>query len=445
MSLARHKRAIYTMSLILAALAVFSPPLLAQAKKAAAATPAPAPAPAAASSSNGAFESQMLAFGALDYIASDIATQVCNAPDITNTPTILIFDQASLANVQAYAAFLANANLLVGAYRNIYIPAVAGKPQTTAKGVFDELEKLHPDIFTNKTHTVDPKLLTRGQHVLQRLQDFSITITGDPLSDTSSLLQAIASSSNAEAANSATIPDSALAVLITQKLAANSTCAAGKTVVYPPIYGVGSVTDYARVDIETYLSWLNANRQAVYKNLDNIWGASESQTNITAQHSAIIGQLTDINALYDNFMNSLFQVNASSGVIGSASVIQGHQLAMLMSGHKKESDTDPIPETPPAYVLLATIISAGGTQKDHKTFWTALGSGDQITYSGGAIVNVAMWKADSAIPVYSAELRYRTPFLKIKDPSAFTGVDAGSNLPQALNPVPKPTPTPNPK
>jgi hypothetical protein len=452
MTLFTGKRAAKPFWLRIALLFISAFSLAAQAKKAATPAAAAAPAAPASSGSNGPLESQMLAFGGLDYIAANIAQQVCKADGIADTPNILIFDQASMANIQAYTAFVSNAKLLVAAYNNVFIPPppVSNPPaKTTTKDMLHQLEKMdHLDSTTVLPQSTDIKpggfvnkdLLTQhGDYLLRRLEELSITITGDPLSDVSGLVQAIASSSNTETASSSTIPDSALAVLITQKIAARKDDGCkGKAVIYPPLYGYSSVSDYAAVDIETYLSWVNAARKAAYTNLNLLLTDAETQDKITTKHAAVVAQLTDINGLYDSFMNSLLQVNSSTGVIGSAAIVQGRKLAILMSGHKKGEDisgddahkvtTDPLGDVAPAYVLLATIVTSGGTQRDHKTFWTSLGSGDQITYSGGAIVNVALWKANSPTPVYSAELRYRTPFLSLKDPSQSTGVDAGDDL-----------------
>jgi hypothetical protein len=92
--------------------------------------------------------------------------------------------------------------------------------------------------------------------------------------------------------------------------------------------------------------------------------------------------------------------------------------------------------TPPAYVLLASIVAAGGTQHTHKNIWTALWSGDKITYSGGIAVEVGLWNAGSKVPIYADLLRFRAPFRAIKDPSNLTGVDSGDNLSNSDQPTP---------
>jgi hypothetical protein len=128
--------------------------------------------------------------------------------------------------------------------------------------------------------------------------------------------------------------------------------------------------------------------------------------------------------MYDSFMNSLLQVNSDSGAVGSPSVIQGYQLANVLAGPAEKNGSF----RHPAFILLASILSAGGTELDRKTFWTALGSGDKITYSGGIIVNVSLWHSDDKAPIYSNLLRYRAPFSNVNDPSDKSNVTIGDNL-----------------
>jgi hypothetical protein len=112
---------------------------------------------------------------------------------------------------------------------------------------------------------------------------------------------------------------------------------------------------------------------------------------------------------------------------------------MLLAGQDKVEELpktdehEAIPEkaaVPKAYVLLASFVAAGGTERVHKTFWTALSTGDKITYSGGCVVNVSLWRAGSNSPIYADVLRYRVPFSKMnpKPSSGMDGVASGDNL-----------------
>ena len=159
-----------------------------------------------------------------------------------------------------------------------------------------------------------------------------------------------------------------------------------------------------------------------------------------AGDSVLTSAFNDINGLYDAFINSLLQVNSSTGTIGSAAVIQGYQLAQVLRGPKEVekdkdgnnvkdqqgSDVETYPH--PAYILLASVTNAGGTTHTHKNLGTALWSGDKITYSGGLVVNVALWTSADSRPMYVHVLRYRTPFTTIASPADTTNVNVGDDL-----------------
>ena len=121
---------------------------------ASASTPSSSPATtsAPASSSSAFIESQMLAYGALDKIATAVATGVCSTlpapaantavaasagvpakPAIPAIPpsTIVIYDQASFGSLQAYEGFVANAEAIVSLYETLI-------PDDNGPGNFDE-------------------------------------------------------------------------------------------------------------------------------------------------------------------------------------------------------------------------------------------------------------------------------------------------------------------
>ena len=287
------------------------------------------------------------------------------------------------------------------------------------------------------------------------------------------MISAIAIASNTETPGQVTIPDSALAVALTRRM--KTECHHKVTIVYPPMFGSGSSSDYASADIQVAIQKLDDIRSIAQKSVSTANQAylrtyplqATSATAVTKGKSAtdqtantdtkqtmfaaisadpvLTAALTDINGLYDSFVNSLLQVNASTGMIGSASVIQGYRLAKLLRGTQCEEDnknSDGACPTPtviptdrystwtkrPAYVLLASVLNAGGTQHDHKTLWTALSSGDQITYSGGVVVNASLWSTGQATPLYVDVLRYRAPFSDLKAPTDISGLDDGDNL-----------------
>jgi hypothetical protein len=384
-------------------------------------------------SSSAAFESQMLAFGGLDIIAANIAKNACAAGGMSDTPTVIIFDQTSFATLQSYEAFVANAKTIVGAYSTLVTDqsAIAALKATYARRAQQSKDKNEAAAWKSKEHLFGAAGPTLG----------------DPISDATALLSAIAISSNTESAGSITIPDSAMAVALTRALNATDGCR-GRSVIYPPLFGLGSSSDVSSADIQADIQEVDDVRRIAHDDV------SKRNTEYIAAHPAapataavpatpgspaipakpatpgpgdtvLTGALTDVNGLYDSFMNSLLQVNSSTGVVGAASVVQGRQLATLIAG---KAATDDSPEVKPAFLLLASIVTAGGTTHDHKTFWTALTTGDKFTYSGGAVVNVALWKAAGTVPAYVDIIRYRSPLMKIENPSSVAGVASGDNL-----------------
>jgi hypothetical protein len=400
---------------------------VAQGKKAPAAAAAPAsnaaqPAATAGPSSSAAIESQMLAYGALDHIASSVARTVCkNIPDpkpltpaspgvpaIPAVPpsTVVIYDQASFASLQSYEAFIANATAIVSLYETLLpdTDAVHHEDKATLNEI---LSKLSPNNRSGKPQA----------HAL------GLSSTIDPFSDATSMLSAIAIASNTESAGSIVIPDSAMAVAITRQLTGSVGCPAKLArVIYPPLFGNSSSTDFSSADIQSDLQVVQAARDFVVKAVDLKLGGAT-----TASADAVLtSALTDANGMYDSFLNSLLQVNSSTGIVGSAAIIQGYQLANVLAGPVETNGS----YLHPAFILLASILSAGGTERDHKNIWTALWEGDKITYSGGIVVNVALWHSDDKAPVYSDLLRFRAPFSNILNPNDQTDLTIGDNLPR---------------
>jgi hypothetical protein len=368
----------------------------AQGKKSATApTPAATPATQSAPSSSASFESQMRAFGGLDLVAANIAVRVCG--QLNPNSTVIIYDQTAFASLQAYEAFIANVRILYGSYKDL-IPPIANP-------------------------TEDEKTYGLGT---------SNAI--DPFADATSLLSAIAIATNTETPGSITIPDSSMALALTKRL--RSACAAkAATVAYPPLFGIGSSTDSSSADLQSEIKKLDYVRNRAQNEVRTATATFITQhQNAPAGDPVLNAVLGDLDGLYDSFMNGLLQINGSTGTAGSAAVIQGFQLANFMRGPKVTTvgsngvANDTYPK--PAYLLLASITNAGGTTHDHKNIWTALWSGDKITYSGGLVVNFALWNTASNQPILTNVLRYRAPFDKISEPSSVENVSAGDNLQQ---------------
>ncbi len=401
---------------------------VAQGKKApgAAAAPSSSAAQSAAAtaspSSSAAIESQMLAFGALDHIASSVATTVCKSipepkpftpasPGIPAVPavppsTVVVYDQASFASLQSYEAFIANAAAIVSLYETL-LP--------------DKDDAHHEDKAT--LNDILSKLAPNNRSGIPQAHAMGLSSTIDPFSDATSMLSAIAIASNTESPGSIVIPDSAMAVAMTRQLTGRSGCPTKLSrVIYPPLFGNSSSTDFSSANIQSDLQVVQVARDFVIKAVDLKTGGAT-----TANADAVLtSALADVNGIYDTFLNSLLQVNSSTGIVGSAAIIQGYQLANALAGPAETNGS----YLHPAFILLASILSAGGTERDHKSIWTALWSGDKITYSGGVVVNVALWHSDVKAPIYSDLLRYRAPFSNVLNPQNQTDLTTGDNLPK---------------
>jgi hypothetical protein len=312
--------------------------------------------------------------------------------------TIVIYDAPSFASLQAFEAFVANIQALTASYKTL-VPKIAEldarvKSLALARNV---PSKSGVGLSDLETH-------------LQTKRTAMFGTVGDPFADLTALASAAAVSSNVESASSVVLPDSSMAVALTGALTKKEACPSKEfIVVYPPLFGQASASDFSSADIDLNIQILQDTRQAVH---EIVYASVQPNSDkALADGNAVLTKaLTDIDGLYDNFMNSLLQVNSGTGVIGSAGVIQGYRLAALLSGGPKK-----VAET---HVLLASVVGAGGTERVHKTFWTALGHGDKITYSGGLIANVVMWKSTGGNPEFS-ELMYSK--------SAFQNADGAVN------------------
>jgi hypothetical protein len=368
----------------------------------------------------------MLAAGGVDKIADAIATNVCaRLPDKAGasadpTSTVVIFDQASFASVQSYEAFIANASAIVSLYESL-LPDDSNDLKIPDKKKLNALLKQQ---YKDKHKQLEPRVA-------------GISGTIDPFTDASSVLSSIAIAANTETPGSIVFPDSAMAVALTGSLTSSTGGCLNKNlaVAYPPLFGSGSASDYSSADIQSDLDIVNEVRGYVTSAVqaaNNGWITSHTPQSGNpalpgtppSGDPVLTAALTDITSQYDNYIGPYLQLGSNGTSTGIGPVVQGYQLANLLAGKADAAGQHPHP----AYILLATIVSAGGTMRDHKSFWTALGNGDKITFSGGLIVSVAMWQSNGNAPVFSKVLRFRAPFSDVEDPSDTTHVTDGDNL-----------------
>lgn len=274
-------------------------------------------------------------------------------------------------------------------------------------------------------------------------------------------LSAVAVASNTESAGSITIPDSAMALALTREL--KKTCDKNlASIGYPPYFGPGSPTDLSEAKIQAAIQAVDDIRREVHGVVDKHYQdlLTGTPNRVDVVMSAAI---SDVDTLYDNFVNALLQPNSSTGTIGSAAILQGMQLTDFLSrgfvqtpvlecvtGDQKgkvqctldDASTPPEPGSDQCrctlsdngsrgnepLIVLASVVAAGGTQHTKKNILTALITGDDITYSGGAAVNFSLWSPGDSKPQDQNVYRYRTDFKDMRKPTDQNHVDCGDNL-----------------
>lgn len=399
---------------------------------AASSQPAAASSSSQASSTTATIEAQMLTYGGLDLMSPSIANNVC--ANVNDLATIVIFDQTTFANLQAYAAFYTSSKLLVSQYE-----AIDSDPKDFRSKLQALAEQHNQAAQTAAQQSKTPLAQKRAGYMSEMLKaktfDLGLSSTVDPFGDAAQMASAIAAS-NTESGGTIVMPDSAVAVVLSRDLRHTESCAAKKiTVIYPPLFGKGSVSDTSSIDIGSVMQvvedarnvteqYVIAQNEAYIKN--HAPGTGQSNPAVSGGNPTLATMLSDANGLYDTLANSLTQINSATGVLGMASVVQGYELATLLAGQKNSDNSGW--QTPPAYILLASVLGAGGTEHTHKNVWTILWKGDDITYSGGLVVNTALWRVDSNGPIVSKIYRYRMPYSHVQSPSNTTGVTNGDNL-----------------
>jgi hypothetical protein len=345
------------------------------------------------------FETQMLAYGGANQLSEAVAQEVCKSIDPTTQPTVVIFDQTSFQNLQAWQSFVTSALVLEKAYGTLLQPQVVSRvlPPPPSHGPFLSL--------------------------------FPIT-SG---SDFASLVTALASSTT-NTASAFTIPDSAMAVSLAHQFPRVKDCAQ-VNLIYYPLFGsyvdpkdAGNKVTSVLANINKLRNYIQLNvtfssnndpRFLLYTDLNNQYDqllksiSSSSGSGQGAQSAG--GQSTPGGASGAGSPTTSASTSTGSST-GSTSLIQGAELNDLLM----QDNT---------YILYADVVAAGGTQRDRKNIITLL-TGDWISYSGGLIVNVALINSSDTSLIFSDTLRYRTGNHHLSNPvesSQIENTNAGEN------------------
>jgi len=329
------------------------------------------------------FESQMLAYAALDQVASAIATQV-RAKVQEDNSTIIIYDPSSFATIQSYRGFLQGVKILEKAYEGLMSEEEHLSRSTNSK--FQQMKPEFRKKIRELNEITDP--------------DLSANL---PLS-LSTLITQYAGASTVESPANTIIPTSGIAANLANRL--KGAFGDKLTVVYPMFMMPESPPDSEDLgnDVEKLMELKRIVGEAIFE---------REIADATKDAAAI--DYKDTNSLLTQFLTNYFTKDPNTGLSGIVTVAQGHTLLSFV-------------RKPNTYVLYAEVIAAGGTLRDRKNLFTNLFSGDLISYSGGAVIAVALVKSTESTLRLADALRYRTPFTRIRKPRNAPATSVGDNL-----------------
>jgi hypothetical protein len=319
-----------------------------------------------------------------------LARRVCLEvqQEVISKPTVVVIDQTTLANLEAYDSF-----------------------DKTAQYFVQEFEKIAPPT----TPTV-----------------FLAGAGPDDFADTTAAVAAALAASTTESASTITIQDISADVKLSFLLANDPDCRRKQAdVFYPGMYGeentslTGSFTKLVN-DHESAISTV-ATSLCPPTTTTTTTGATITTPTATCANPAAIANsvkataFNTLDASYNQFLQSWFATNSSTGQSGLSSVLQGYGLHKLLAAANRT-----------IYEVFVNVAAAGGTQQDRKNLLTALITGDWIRYSGGIVVNTMIIKKTGPNPnptvLYADVLRYRSPLTHIKKPIGKNSTHYGDNL-----------------
>ncbi len=345
------------------------------------------------------FETEMLAYGAVNQLAESIARQVCTDLPNSPKPTVVIFDQGSFQNVQAWMTFVSSAAAIKNAYETLLSP--------------NETLYLFPPQASNQ----------------ETLGLAFIPITSG--SDLATLISTLASSTTNNA-STFTIQDSTMAVSLAHQFTRVSECngATNRTpsvnLVYYPLFGsyvdIGDATTLltqTMSDLNTLRNYIQLN-YAFSSNTDPNF---QLYTDLNNQYDALIKIISSTPGQQSQSQGGGLQQSAQSGQTSGSSAASppagaggggaggGQSVTSLLQGAMLAK----LLKDPETYVLYADVVAAGGTQRDRKNLFTLI-TGDWISYSGGLVVNVALVRSSDTSLKFADTLRYRSGYAHIRNP-----------------------------
>lgn len=401
-------------------------------KKGAAAPPAPAPASpsaAGAAGSNAPVEVEWLSYSALDRIVKKIADYTCGSskPEIPSKVAgakVVVLDPPALQALQAYDTFYAQAEAIRMAFVDM-------APKSGAGGGVDDFADITGAVaaaavattsetsssFTIQDPTAAIMLLNQLKHSesaeckqAHYAGVYEVSEIGTVVTPTSEYVAkkcpADSKDPNCPAGKNSPTQVEDVKVAGTQKL--------------PSV--PDELTNLAKTRADTLMGVLGKRSDVGNSKICNA-GASPTSSD------PCVNAFNTLDSAYNAFLTALFTPNSTTGQSAESAAKQGYKLRALFEGAKNGT---------PVIGIYLSVAAAGGTQQDRKNLLTAVFTGDWIRYSGGASLNVIVFKeASDGSQILLANLaKFRTQLTSIKSPSEADkkGLNEGNNLDEVFKP-----------
>jgi hypothetical protein len=399
-------------------------------KKGAAPSPGPASPPAAgAAGSNAPVEVEWLSYSALDKIVKNIADYTCgssklNIPSKVAGTRVVVLDPPAIQALQVYDTFYAQAEAIRMAFVDM-------APKAGAGGGVDDFADITGAVVaaavsttseTSSSFTIqDP---TAAIMLLSQLKNsnstecrqahyagvYEVSEIGTVMTPTSRYVAkkcpAGSQDSNCPAGEDSPIQVDDAKVAGTQEL--------------PSV--PAELTNLAKTRADTLLGILNKRSDAGNPKICNA-GSNPSK------QDPCVNAFNTLDSTYNAFLTALSTPNSTTGQPAESAAKQGYKLRALFEGAKNGA---------PVIGIYLSVAAAGGTQQDRKNLITAVFTGDWIRYSGGASLNVIIFKEtkDGSQILLSNLAKFRTQLTTIKSPSEEDkkSLNEGSNLDEVFKP-----------
>jgi hypothetical protein len=387
---------------------------------------------AAAPASNAPIEVEWLAYGALDEVLQKVADYSCN-PN-SGFAKVVVVDTPALQALQAYDSFYEQAEALNAAFVQMAPPSGAGATIDIFADITSAITNAAIATTSESSYSFTIQDPTAAIVLLGKLnkEEFEVCKSayyGGVYHSTGETPQPAAKEGGKKktppaaggAANKNPLPPAAK-----EDDKKKTPSAAGQAANKKRLPSVAEeLANLAKTRADTLRTIIGHDEDipdACYAKPTPVTG-SPGTAAISSQDPCVTA-FNSIDTTYNSFLAALSTPNATTGQPAISAAMQGYDIRALFETADENS---------PILGIYLSIAAAGGTQQDKKNLITALFTGDWISYSGGASVNVVLFayageKSSSSQILFSDLIRYRTPFTRIEKPRPPKSLNAADNL-----------------